>query len=89
MEAYDHILILVTPGEVEIPNIEEKIAALQEEVTSIKENEPYTYRTLLDIQEETEAYHEKLDQEISDYQEYQENLEGELERFPIRKREDA
>lgn len=89
VEAYDHILILVTPGEVEIPHIEEKIAALQEEVASIKENEPYTYRYLLDIQEETNAYHEKLDQEISDYQEYQESLEGELERFPIRKREDA
>ena len=89
VQAYDQILLLVKPGEFQIADLETKIVALQDEIALIKESEPYTFKFILNEEEEIQAYHDKLVKEISDYEEYKQSLERELERFPIQRRNEA
>ena len=88
-EAYDQIIIIIEPSKFEIQDLEAKIARLQDEINAIKEGEPYTYKFILDDEDETQAYHERLDKEIMDYKEYKESLERELKRFRIVERNQA
>jgi len=81
---YDTIIIKVSENEIFIENIEEKIKTLTEEIEEIKKNEPYTYKFILDDEEEMKALNEELESEIKDYKEYKENLEKELSQFNVK-----
>ena len=67
--------------EIEIPNIEEKIAEIEDEIVTIRETDPYQYKYLL---EDPNAFDEKkadLAQELKDYEEYEGQLETILKRL--------
>lgn len=89
IETYDKIIILVSDKEIVIDDIDNKIKILTEEITEIKNNQPYSYKFLLDNEAEVEAYHEELSKEIKDYEEYKEKLTNDLAQFNIEKRFDA
>lgn len=83
VETYDKIIIKVSDNDVHIENIEGKIEVIKDEINNIKENEPYTYRFILDDDVETKELHENLHKEIKDYEGYKNNLKKELSRFNI------
>ncbi|MDO4489234.1 MAG: hypothetical protein Q4B67_09145 [Eubacteriales bacterium] len=60
---------------IDIPNIEEKIAALEDEIKRIRETEPYTYGELLDDVTATEAKRAELLKEKLSYEEYSTQLD--------------
>ena len=60
-----------------------QIEVIKDEINNIKENEPYTYRFILDDDVETKELHENLHKEIKDYEGYKNNLKKELSRFNI------
>ena len=61
--------------EIEIPNIEEKIAQLEEEIKNIRETDPYQYKFLLDDSEAVGEKKNSLDEEKKSYEEYSNQLE--------------
>ena len=83
VEVYDQIIIKVNDSDVFIENIEAKIEVLKDEIQVIKENEPYTYRFILDDDNEIKETHEEIGKEINDYREYRESLLRELSRFDV------
>lgn len=89
VETYDKIIIKVSDSDVYIDNIDGKIEVIKGEINDIKENEPYTYKFILDDDVETKEYHENLKKEINDYEEYKANLERELSHFKIAEGYDA
>lgn len=88
-EIYDQILLKIQPGEAIIEDIEGKIEALKAEIEEIKSNDPYQYKFILDDETEIQSFHEELEKEIKDYQEYVDRLKQELGRFDIVERHDA
>ena len=60
---------------VDIPDIEERIEALKEEIYDITHSEPYTYGELLDDKEATDKKTAELAQELESYREYHKELE--------------
>ncbi len=89
MEAYDKIIIKIGDNDIYIENIEGKIELVKSEIMDIKDNEPYTYKFILDDDLEIKELHEKLSNEINDYVEYISKLEKELNTFEIEKEVDA
>lgn len=83
MDIYDKVVIKVSGGDINIENIKEKIELLKDEIKDIKENEPYTYKFILEDDTEIKEYHENLKKEIKDYEEYKNSLERELSHFKI------
>mgnify|MGYP002626470913 CR=1 FL=1 len=83
VEAYDQIIIKVKDSDVCIKDIDSKIEVIQDEIENIKENEPYTYKFLLDSDIEINEFHQKLELEIKDYQKYISSLKKELNKFDI------
>lgn len=87
---YDQVIIIVNAeGDIHIDDIDNKIKQIQDEISEIKDNEPYKYKFILDDEDEIKEIHENLEKEINDYKEYKENLEKELSRFDIVKGHEA
>lgn len=64
---------------IDIPNIEEKIAKVEEEIKRIKETEPYTYKYLLEDEEAVDQKKSDLRQELQEYEEYGKQLDAVME----------
>ena len=60
----------------EIPDIDEKIESLKEEIEEIKSNKPYTYLPLIENEEECRREVEKLEEELEEYRTYQGELDN-------------
>ena len=58
-----------------IPDIQEKILALEEKINKIITTDPYNYKFLLEDNEETEQRIRDLEDEIKQYNDYKEQLE--------------
>ena len=89
IQVYDQIIILTNGNDIYIENIEGKIELIKSEIEDIKDNEPYTYKFLLDDVIEIKGLHEQLKQEIKDYIEYRDKLIRELASFKIEEGLDA
>lgn len=61
------------------PNIEESIMLVEQDIDYILDNEPYTYKDLLEDEERVEAIKESLRKEIADFTAYRERLNNALE----------
>ena len=59
-----------------IPNIEEKIKALEEKINEIITTDPYNFKVLLEDAEETEQRIKDLEDEKKEYDKYKKELEG-------------
>ena len=62
-----------------IPNLQERILELEEEIEYILTHEPYLYRDLLDDPDQVEALKKKLNEEIESYKDYKVRLTKALE----------
>ena len=69
------------PGteEIEIPDIDEKIAGLETEIEKIKSTDPYQYKYLLMDPDAVEAKKESLRKELEDFKEYSAQLQKMLD----------
>ena len=61
--------------ELDIPNLEDRIAELTEEIITIRETDPYAYRYLLEDPAKVEAKKTALREELVSYEEYSSQLE--------------
>ena len=68
---------------IEIPNIEEKINKVKEDITKILSTNPYQYKFILEDDEEIEAYKKELEDEYKNYDEYSKELDEVLINFEI------
>ena len=59
---------------VDIPDLEERIGKVREEIEDIQSREPYTYRVLLEDAEETEKKKQELQKELEEYRNYHKEL---------------
>lgn len=75
----------VTDGkiEIEIPDIEEKISELEQEIQRIMETDPYQNKFLLGDKEAVEEKKRSLEEELKQYQDYGEQLDGILNSLMI------
>jgi hypothetical protein len=62
--------------EIEIPNIEDKIAQLEDEIRKLMDAEPYQYKFLLADRELVEDKKDSLKQELKTYQDYGKQLDA-------------
>lgn len=83
VEAYDQIMLYVSDNDISIDDIEDKIAKIKDKINDIKNVAPYTYKYILDDNEETKSFHEQLQNEIKDYEQYVKSLNDELSKFEI------
>ena len=60
---------------VEIPDIEEKIASLRNEIAEIKRTEPYTYRDILEDEDAAARKKKELEEELASYKKYHKELD--------------
>ncbi len=58
----------------EIPDIEEKISALEAEIENILSTVPYQYKFLLEDEEKVQEYKEELQEELDAYSRYEKQL---------------
>ncbi len=58
----------------EIPDIDEKIKALEAEIEKILSTDPYQYRFLLEDEERVREYKEELQEELEEYTRYEKQL---------------
>ena len=65
--------------EIDIPNIEERIAELEEEIKSIVNKDPYQYRFLLRDPDLVEQKHDELKKEHEEYEEAHQQLKALLD----------
>ena len=61
---------------IDIPDIEEKIKALEAEILKIRETDPYQYKYLLEDEEAVAEKKASLDEELKSYEAYDEQLEA-------------
>ncbi len=61
--------------EIEIPDIEEKIAEIESEIVTIRETDPYQYKYLLDDPKAVDEKKADLAQELKSYEEYDDQLD--------------
>ena len=61
-------------AEIDIPDIEEKIAEVKAEIDGITHSEPYSLQYLIEDEEAAEKKKEELRQELEDYQKYRREL---------------
>lgn len=61
--------------DIEIPNIDEKIAELEAEIVKIRETDPYQYKFLLEDSEAVEEKKNSLKEEKKSYEEYGNQLD--------------
>lgn len=67
--------------QIDIPDIEDKIAALEKQIDEIRSTNPYQYQYLLADDELVRQKKEGLKKEIASYDEYRKELEGILDRI--------
>ena len=60
---------------VEIPDIEDKIASLKDEIAEIMRTEPYTYRNILEDEDAVARKKKDLEEELASYQRYHKELD--------------
>lgn len=65
--------------EIEIPDIEEKIAEIENEIVAIRETDPYKYKYLLEDPKAIDEKKADLAQELKSYEEYADQLDTILE----------
>jgi predicted nucleic acid-binding Zn-ribbon protein len=65
--------------EIEIPNLAEKIEAVEEEIKRIRETDPYQYKYLLDDPEAVREKRRDLEEQIRNYAEYEKELDSVIE----------
>ena len=58
----------------EIPDVDEKISALEAEIEKILSTDPYQYRFLLEEEEKVQEYKEELQEELDAYSRYEKQL---------------
>ena len=68
---------------IEIPDIEEKIAKVTEEIHTILETNPYQYRYILEDAEAAAAKKQELTDELANYTDYSAQLDEVLRQFRI------
>lgn len=66
---------------IEIPNVEDRIIELEEEIERIKNTEPYIFRNIIDDSVETEGKLTEFEQELEEYKVYKKKLEQILATF--------
>lgn len=69
--------------EVEIPDIDDKIQKLEEEIKEIMETDPYQYKYLLEDAEAVEIKLSDLKEELQNYTEYEKQLDEVLKELMI------
>lgn len=69
--------------EIDIPDIEERIQALEDEINEIITSEPYVWQDLLEDQEQVKAKKEALQKELDEYTKYHAELDSMLEQLII------
>ena len=67
--------------EIEIPDIEEKIAEIEGEIVTIRETDPYQYKYLLEDSKAVDEKKADLARELKSYEEYDDQLDKILEEF--------
>lgn len=65
--------------EIDIPDLEEKIASLQDEITMITGTTPYVYKELLEDPDKIRQKEEELKSQLEEYEKYSKELESVLE----------
>ena len=65
--------------DIDIPDIEEKIAELEEEIRTIMETDPYQYKYLLEDEKAVAEKKENLNAELRTYEDYSDQLDEILE----------
>ena len=61
--------------EIEIPDIEEKISEIEDEIVTIRETDPYQYKYLLEDPKAVDEKKADLAQELKSYEEYADQLD--------------
>ena len=69
----------------EITDLEEKIASLCEEINTLLSSLPYTYRFLLDDEQEKEDRRKELGEQLKSYTAYSKELDEVLAQFDIKR----
>lgn len=69
--------------DIEIPDIEEKIYKLNEEITNIRETDPYQYKYLLSDVDAVEEKKNNIKSEKQDYEDYARELDEVIKKFEI------
>lgn len=70
--------------DIEIPDIDEKIDKLNEEIEKIKTTEPYLYKYLLADEKAVEEEKQSILNELNEYKEYGEKLDNIIKEFDIK-----
>lgn len=65
--------------EIEIPDIDKKIAEIREEILRMKEKNPYQYKFLLEDTAAVEKRKQELDAEYKEYEDYEKTLDAIME----------
>ena len=65
--------------QVEIPNIEEKIQMVEDEIDSIIHNEPYALKSLLEDSAKRSEKKNELQEQLKAFQKYQKELQSHIE----------
>ena len=68
---------------VEIPDIEEKIDKVMDEIETIMNTNPYLYKFIIEDNEEIEEKKKELQEELESYEAYSEQLDEILKQFKI------
>lgn len=69
--------------QITIPDIEERIRRVKEEIESIKTTDPYMFKLILDDDDAIASKKDDLKEEINSYREYSNHLEGIITQFNI------
>ena len=78
VELYDLASMHFGEKDVEIENVEEKIAKAQEEIREIESNKPYLFRAYLEDPDKGKAYLEDLAKQTKEYEKFVQELEDRL-----------
>lgn len=62
----------------DIPDIDERIETLQEEIQTIKSEKPYTYMYMIEDEDACSKEVDKLEKELAEYKGYQRELDGKI-----------
>ncbi len=70
--------------ELYIEDIDDKIEKLEKETEQIISSKPYTYKFLLEDENQTEQKRKDMQKEIDEYEQYSQDLDDVLNAFPIK-----
>ena len=78
-EAFDMAINALEAADLDIPDIEDKIAELETEITKIRETDPYQYKYLLENPDLVATKKAELNEELKSYEDYSNQLDKALE----------